>query len=60
LIVNAGVRMDRDDILKYIRSIIPIVVQLRKGDETTSRGVSEIYFRDEVNEDGEKVHSQVF
>ena len=60
LIVNAGVRMERDDILKYIRSIIPIVVQLRKGDETVSRGVSEIYFRDEVNEDGEKVHSQVF
>ena len=60
LIVNAGVRMERDDILKYIRSIIPIVVQLRKGDETVSRGVSDIYFRDEVNEDGEKVHSQVF
>ncbi|MCX8571136.1 P-type DNA transfer ATPase VirB11 [Aminobacter sp. MET-1] len=56
LIVNAGVRMDRDDILRYIRSIIPIVVQLRKGDEKVSRGVSEIYFRDEVDENGQRVH----
>jgi type IV secretion system protein VirB11 len=58
LVMNAGVRMERDDILRYIRSIIPIVVQLRKGDGKVSRGVSEIYFADEVNEDGQRVHSQ--
>lgn len=58
LIVNAGVRMERDDILSYIRSIIPIVVQLKKSDAAGGRGVSEIYFADEVDENGKRVHGR--
>lgn len=56
LVLNSNVRMERDDIIRYIRSIIPIVVQLKKSDAAGGRGVSEIYFADEVDEDGKRRH----
>ncbi len=37
--------MRREDIIAYVRSIIPIVVQLKKG---KVRHVSEIYFANRV------------
>jgi type IV secretion system protein VirB11 len=58
LVLNSNVRMERDDIIRYIRSIIPIVVQLKKSDAAGGRGVSEIYFADEVDEDGKRVHGR--
>ena len=58
LVLNSNVRMERDDIIRYIRSIIPIVVQLKKSDAVGGRGVSEIYFADEVDEDGKRIHAQ--
>ncbi|CDZ29966.1 P-type DNA transfer ATPase VirB11 [Neorhizobium galegae] len=57
LVLNSSVRMERDDIIRYIRSIIPIVVQLKKNDAAGGRGVSEIYFADEVDEDGKRIHA---
>ena len=39
-------------------SIIPIVVQLKKSDAAGGRGVSEIYFADEVDEHGQRVHGR--
>jgi type IV secretion system protein VirB11 len=56
LVLNSNVRMERDDIIRYIRSIIPIVVQLKKSDAAGGRGVSEIYFADEVDKDGKRIH----
>lgn len=56
LVLNAGVRMDRADIISYIKSIIPIIVQLKKGDACGGRGLSEIYFADEVDENGKRKH----
>ncbi|MFC0808917.1 P-type DNA transfer ATPase VirB11 [Ensifer sp. P24N7] len=58
LVLNSNVRMERDDIISYIRSIIPIVVQLKKSDAAGGRGVSEIYFADEVDENGKRVHGR--
>ncbi|ASS60449.1 P-type DNA transfer ATPase VirB11 [Rhizobium leguminosarum] len=57
LVLNSNVRMERDDIIRYIRSIIPIVVQLKKSDAAGGRGVSEIYFADEVDENGKRIHA---
>ncbi|MGO7185823.1 P-type DNA transfer ATPase VirB11 [Rhizobium brockwellii] len=57
LVLNSNVRMERDDIIRYIRSIIPIVVQLKKSDAAGGRGVSEIYFADEVDENGNRIHA---
>ena len=56
LVLNSGVRMDRADIISYIKSIIPIVVQLKKGDEHGGRGLSEIFFADEVDQNGKRKH----
>ncbi|MBO9111898.1 MULTISPECIES: P-type DNA transfer ATPase VirB11 [Rhizobium/Agrobacterium group] len=58
LVLNSNVRMERDDIIRYIRSIVPIVVQLKKSDAAGGRGVSEIYFADEVDEHGQRVHGR--
>lgn len=58
LVLNSNVRMERDDIIRYIRSIIPIVVQLKKSDAAGGRGVSEIYFADEVDEHGQRIHGR--
>lgn len=58
LVLNSNVRMERDDIISYARSIIPIVVQLKKNDAAGGRGVSEIYFADEVDENGQRVHGR--
>lgn len=58
LVLKSNVRMERDDIIRYARSIIPIVVQLKKSDAAGGRGVSEIYFADEVDEHGQRVHGR--
>ncbi|MFA1676888.1 P-type DNA transfer ATPase VirB11 [Rhizobium mongolense] len=58
LVLNSNVRMERADIISYIRSIIPIVVQLKKSDAAGGRGVSEIYFADEVDGNGKRVHGR--
>ena len=58
LVLNSNVRMERDDIIRYIRSIIPIVIQLKKSDAGGGRGVSEIYFADEVDEHGKRIHGR--
>lgn len=58
LVLNNNVRMERDDIIRYIRSIIPIVIQLKKSDAAGGRGVSEIYFADEVDENGRRIHGR--
>lgn len=58
LVLNNNVRMERDDIVRYIRSIIPIVVQLKKNDAVGGRGVSEIYFADEVDINGKRIHTE--
>jgi type IV secretion system protein VirB11 len=58
LVLNSNVRMERHDIIRYIRSIIPIVVQLKKSDAAGGRGVSEIYFADEVDENGKRIHGR--
>ncbi|MGN8024344.1 P-type DNA transfer ATPase VirB11 [Phyllobacterium sp. 22229] len=57
LVLNSGIRMDRADIIGYIRSIVPIVVQLTKGGEHGARGVSEIFFADEVDCHGKRKHA---
>ncbi|MFW8642375.1 hypothetical protein ACOJBO_03850 [Rhizobium beringeri] len=47
LVLNSNVRMERDDIIRYIRlDHSLIVVQLKKSDAAGGRGVSEIYFAD--------------
>ncbi len=45
MVLQGGVNMRREDIIAYVRSIIPIVVQLKKG---KVRHVSEIYFANRV------------
>lgn len=54
LVLNSGVRMERGDIVDYVKSMIPIVVQLTKGDRNAGRGVSEIFFADEVDQRGKR------
>ncbi len=45
MVMQANLGMERPQILEYIRSIIPIVVQLKRG-EKGHRYVSEIYYRE--------------
>lgn len=45
MVMQANLGMERPQILEYIRSIIPIVVQLKRG-EKGKRYISEIYYRD--------------
>ena len=45
MVMQANLGMERPQILEYIQSIIPIAVQLKRG-EKGQRYVSEIYYRD--------------
>ncbi len=45
MVVQAGLSMTREEIYAYIKSVIDIVIQLKKG-EKGRRYVSEIYFRE--------------
>ncbi len=45
MVMQADLGMERPQILEYIRAIIPIVVQLRRG-EKGHRYISEIYYSD--------------
>lgn len=47
MVMQADLGMERPQILEYIRSIIPIVVQLKRG-EKGHRYVSEIYHRETI------------
>lgn len=47
MVMQANLGMERPQILEYIRSIIPIVVQLKRG-EKGRRYISEIYYRDAI------------
>ena len=42
MVAQANLNWRKDDLMAYIRSVIPVVVQLRR--EGGRRGVSEIYF----------------
>ena len=48
MVMQADLGMERPQILEYIRSIIPIVVQLKRG-EKGHRYISEIYFNEAKN-----------
>ncbi len=47
MVMQTNLGIERPQILEYIRSIIPIVVQLKRG-EKGKRYISEIYYRDAV------------
>ncbi len=47
MVMQADLGMERPQILEYIRAIIPIVVQLKRG-EKGHRYISEIYYRNAV------------
>ncbi len=48
MVMQSGLNMSSEDIISYVRSIIDIVVQLKKGN-SGQRYVSEIYFKDMMN-----------
>lgn len=45
MVMQAGLGMPPDDVLNYIRNVVDIIVQLKRG-EKGRRYISEIYFRD--------------
>ncbi len=45
MVMQAGLNMPPDDIFNYIRNVVDIVVQLKRGEKGV-RFVSEIYYRD--------------
>ena len=45
MVLQADLGMERPQILEYIRAILPIVVQLKRG-ERGHRYISEIYYRE--------------
>lgn len=45
MVMQAGLGMPPDDVLNYIRNVVDIIVQLKRGDKG-KRYISEIYFRD--------------
>lgn len=49
MVMQAGLGMPPDDILNYVRNVVDIVVQLKRGDKGR-RYISEIYFRDFIKE----------
>ena len=42
MVMQAGLGLRREEIISYIRSVVPIIIQLRKIGGW--RGVTEIYF----------------
>ena len=45
MVMQAGLGMPPDDVLNYIRNVVDIIVQLKRGDKGR-RYISEIYFKD--------------
>ena len=45
MVMQAGMGMERPQILEYIRAIVPVIIQLKRG-EKGFRHVSEIYYRE--------------
>ena len=45
MVMQAGLGMPPDDVVNYIKNVVDIIVQLKRG-EKGKRYVSEIYFRD--------------
>lgn len=45
MVMQAGLGMPPDDVLSYIRNVVDIIVQLKRG-EKGRRYISEIYFKD--------------
>lgn len=45
MVMQAGLGMPPDDVLNYIKNVVDIIVQLKRG-EKGRRYISEIYFRD--------------
>ena len=43
--MQAGLGMPPDDVVNYIRNVVDIIVQLKRGDKGR-RYISEIYFKD--------------
>lgn len=49
MVMQAGLGMPPDDILSYIKNVVDIVVQLKRGSKGR-RFVSQVYFKDKVEE----------
>ncbi len=49
MVMQAGLGMPPDDILSYIKNVVDIVVQLKRGSKGR-RFISQIYFKDKVEE----------
>ena len=49
MVMQAGLGMPPDDILSYIKNVVDIVVQLKRG-EKGRRYISQIYFKDKIEE----------
>lgn len=47
MVMQAGLGMPPDDILSYIKNVVDIVVQLKRG-EKGRRYISQIYFKDKI------------
>ena len=45
MVMQAGLGMPPDDVVNYIRNVVDIIVQLKRGDKGR-RYISEIYFKD--------------
>lgn len=50
MVMQAGLGMPPDDILSYIKNVVDIVVQLKRGSKGR-RFVSQVYFKDKVEEE---------
>ncbi|MDR2778226.1 MAG: P-type DNA transfer ATPase VirB11 [Rickettsiales bacterium] len=50
MVMQAGLGMPPDDIISYIKNVVDIVVQLKRGDKG-KRFISEIYFRNRKKSD---------
>ena len=49
MVMQAGLGMPPDDIMNYIKNVVDIVVQLKRG-EKGRRYISQVYFKDKVEE----------
>jgi type IV secretion system protein VirB11 len=55
MVMQAGLGMPPEDIMSYIKNVVDIVIQLKRGDKGR-RFISEVYFRN--NEKSEKTESE--
>lgn len=49
MVMQAGLGMPPDDIMNYIKNVVDIVVQLKRGSKGR-RFISEVYFKDKIEE----------